>query len=180
MREPFDQALPFQAEVSLTTRPGQTATLTAGVTLRKAPWPDESLDAVWSIEPAQGQAYDVMSSGPAYSGPSGVDLELRVIRAPTATTSSPGRPTPATSTPVASRIWGFPPHRKSAKVRATRIARVPVRNGKWTFTRFAPDRRGEWGVLPRAIAPRGARSPTTRQRHAERPCGSAEPQRPGD
>lgn len=167
MREPFDQALPFQAEVSLTIAPGQTATLTAGVTLREAPWPDESLDAVWSIEPAQGQAYDVMSSGPAYSGPSGVDLEFRVIRAPDGHYVFAGTTNPSDLNSGRVEIWGFPPHRKGAKVRATRIARVPVRNGKWTFTRFAPGRRGEWEFYARYRTARRAFA-----NDATAPCGT--------
>jgi hypothetical protein len=167
MREPFDQALPFQAEVSLTIAPGQTATLTAGVTLREAPWPDESLDAVWSIEPAQGQAFDVMSSGPAYSGPSGVELTFRVIRAPDGHYVFAGTTDPEDLNSGRVEIWGFPPARRSAKVRAIRIARVPVRNGKWTFTRFAPDRRGEWEFYARYRTARRAYANA-----ASAPCGT--------
>jgi hypothetical protein len=167
MRDPFDQALPFEAEVSLTIAPGQTATLTAAVTLRKAPWPDESLDAVWSIEPAQGQAFDVMSVGPAYSGPSGVELEFRAIRAPDGHYVFAGTTNPTDLNSGRVEIWAFPPARKGAKVRATRIARVPVRNGKWTFTRFAPDRRGEWEFYARYRTARRAFA-----NDASAPCGT--------
>ena len=167
MREPFDQALPFQAEVSLTIAPGQTATLTAGVTLRKAPWPDESLDAVWSIEPAQGQAYDVTSVGPAYSGPSGVELKFRVIRAPDGHYVFAGTTNPSDLNSGRVEIWGFPPHRKGTKVRARRIARVPVRDGEWAFSSFAPDRRGEWEFYARYRTARRAFA-----NDASAPCGT--------
>jgi hypothetical protein len=167
MREPFDQALPFQAEVSITIAPGQTATLTAGVTLRKAPWPDESLDAVWSIEPAQGQSYDVMSFGPAYSGPSGVELKFRVIRAPDGHHVFAGTTNPTDLNSGRVEIFGFPPHRKGTKVRAIRIARVPVRDGEWTFTDFAPDRRGEWEFYARYRTARKAYA-----NDASAPCGT--------
>ena len=167
MRDPFDQALPFQAEVSLTIAPGQTATLTAGVTLREAPWPDESLDAVWSIEPAQGRSFDVMSVGPAYSGPSGVELQFRVIRVPDGHYVFAGTTDPEDLNSGRVEIWGFPPARRSAKARAIRIARVPVRNGKWTFTRFAPDRRGEWEFYARYRTARRAYA-----NDASAPCGT--------
>jgi hypothetical protein len=167
MRDPFDQALPFQSQVSLTIAPGQTATLTAGVTLREAPWPDETLDTVWSIEPAQGQAFDVMSFGPAYSGPSGVELKFRLIRAPDGHYVFAGTTDPDDLNSGRVEIWGFPPARRSAKVRAIRIARVPVRNGKWTFTRFAPDRRGEWEFYARYRTARRAYA-----NDASGPCGA--------
>jgi hypothetical protein len=167
MRNPFDTALPFEAQVSLTIAPGQTATLTADVVLREAPWPDETLDADWSIEPAQGQTYDVMSFGPAYNGPSGVELEFRVIRAPDGHYVFAGTTQPDDLNSGRVEIWGFPPHRKSANVRAKRIARVPVRNGKWTFTRFAPDRRGEWEFYARYRTARHAYA-----NDASAPCGT--------
>jgi hypothetical protein len=167
MREPFDQAPPFQAEVSITIAPGQTATLTAGVTLRKAPWPDESLDAVWSVEPAQGQAYDVMSVGPAYGGPSGVELNYRVIRAPDGHYVFAGTTDPSDLNSGRVEIFGFPPHRKGTKVRAIRIARVPVRDGEWTFTGFAPGRRGEWEFYARYRTARKAYA-----NDASAPCGT--------
>jgi hypothetical protein len=168
MRNAFDEGLPFQAEVSLTIAPGQTATLTAGVTLRKAPWPDESLDAVWSIEPVQGQEYDVMSVGPAYSGPSGVEVKFRVIRASDGHYVFAGTTNPDDLNSGHVEVWGFPPARKSAKVRAIRIARVPVRDGEWTFTRFAPDRRGQWEFYARYRTARRAFA-----NDVSAPCGTS-------
>jgi hypothetical protein len=167
MRDPFDTALPFEAEVDLTIAAGQTATLTADVELVKAPWPDEMLDVVWSIEPAQGQAFDVTSAGPAYNGPSGVELDFRVIRAPDGHYVFAGTTRPDDLNSGRVEVWGFPPHRKGAKVRARRLARVPVRNGKWTFTRFAPDRRGEWEFYARYRTARRAYA-----NDASGPCGT--------
>jgi hypothetical protein len=167
IREPFDMALPFEADVSLTIAPGQTATLTADVVLREAPYPDESLDAVWSIEPSQGPAFDVTSFGPAYNGPSGVELDFRAIRAPDGHYVFAGTTKPEDLNSGHVEIFGYPPHRKSARVRARRIARVPVRDGKWEFTRFAPDRRGQWEFYARY---RTARRPYAND--ASGPCGT--------
>ena len=70
------------SEVRIEIAAGQTATLSADVELMRAPWADETLDADWFVEPAQGRAFDVISNAPLYGGPLGVQLALQATRAP--------------------------------------------------------------------------------------------------
>ena len=73
---------PIPDDVSFTIPAGSSATLTADVELVRAPWADETLDATWSIEPAQGRAFDVVSNAPLYGGPLGVRLDFQATRTP--------------------------------------------------------------------------------------------------
>ena len=42
-------------------------------------------------------------------------------------------------------LWAYAPGAKKAH----RIARVPVRAGRWAYTRIAPSRRGMWELYAR-------------------------------
>src|SRR5262245_44539433 len=77
--EPYREG-PIPDEVFFTIPAGQTATLTADVQFVRAPWIDETLDATWSIDPAQGSTFDVVSNAPFYGGPMGVKLDFAVNR----------------------------------------------------------------------------------------------------
>jgi hypothetical protein len=136
--------------VFITIPPGQTATLTADVVLERAPWEDETLDATWSIEPAQGRAFDVISNAPLYSGPLGVRLSFGVTR------SAGGRylVSGTAGGDVNSghvELWAYAPGASTAH----RVARVPVDAGTWASS-FAPTRRGKWELYARYRSARKA------------------------
>ena len=133
----------------MTLAPGATVFVEATIELVRAPWVDETLDARWQIEPAQGRAFDIISNAPAYDGPLGVEVTLAVGR------SSDGRHVVAGVTePVVNsgrvELWAYSPGRR----RATRIARVRVRDGEWSYGRFQPDRPGRWELYARYRASR--------------------------
>jgi hypothetical protein len=142
---------PIPDDVFFTIPAGQTATLTADIELVRAPWDDETLDATWSIEPAQGRTFDVLSDAPLYSGPLGVKLDFGVTRAPGGNYVVSG----TAGTDVDSgrvELWAYAPGAKKAR----RIARVPVREATWSYNRFAPNRRGRWELYARYRAARKA------------------------
>ena len=130
--------------VTLTLAPGATAFVEATVELVRPPWAEETLDARWFVEPAQGRAFDVISNAPLYNGPLGVELALRAARAPDGHYVVAGTAEPIVGSGRV-ELWAFPPGRN----RATRIARVRVRNGAWSYNRFLPDRTGRWELYAR-------------------------------
>lgn len=130
--------------VTLTIAPGATAFVEATVRLVRPPWADETLDARWFIEPAQGDPFDVFSIAPLYGGPLGVQLAFQVTRAPDGHYVIAGTTEPDVNSGRV-ELWAFPPKVK----RATRIARVRVRNGEWSFNNFLPDRSGNWQIYAR-------------------------------
>jgi hypothetical protein len=132
--------------VRITIAPGQTATLSAEIELRRAPWIDESLDARWMIEPGTlaGPLFDLVSYGPAYRGPLGVELAFRAIRAPDGHVVVAGTTEPSVGSGRV-QIWAFRP----GSNRARRIASVRPRDGVWSYKRFMPDRSGRWELYAR-------------------------------
>jgi hypothetical protein len=134
----------FPTEVTLGIAAGQTATLTTTVELVHAPWPDETLDATWSIEPALGRAFDVVSNAPLYGGPLGVQLAFGIVRALDGDYVVSGTAEPDVNSGHV-ELWAFPPGRDHAR----RIARLRVRNGAWSYNRFRPGRRGRWELYAR-------------------------------
>jgi len=135
---------PIPNDVFFTIPPGQTATLTADVQLTGAPWPDETLDATWFIEPATGRAFDVVSNAPLYSGPVGVRLAFQATSAPDGRYVVSGTAQPDVNSGQV-EVWAFAPGAKKAE----RVARVPVRAGAWSYNRFTPTRRGTWQLYAR-------------------------------
>ena len=134
-----------QDEVTLTLAPGATAFVEATVTLARAPWIDESLEATWFLEPAEGRGFTVVSAAPNYNGPYGVELAFQAVRAPDGHYVVAGSTEPAVDSGHV-EVWAYAPGRK----RATRLARVRVRgDGTWAFNRFMPDRRGRWELYAR-------------------------------
>ena len=130
--------------VTLTLAPGATAFVEATVTLVRAPWADETLDASWLVEPAQGSPFDVISTAPRYRGPIGVQLAFGVARAPDGHYVVTGTTDPSVNSGRV-ELWAYPPRRNRAK----RIARVRVREGSWSFNHFMPDRTGRWELYAR-------------------------------
>jgi hypothetical protein len=142
---------PIPDDVSFTIPAGSTATLTADVELVRAPWADETLDATWSIEPAQGRAFDVISNAPLYGGPLGVELGVGVTRAAGGTYVVSGTAAPDVDSGRV-EVWAYAPGAKKAR----RLARVPVRGGTWAYSRFAPRQRGKWELYARYRSARKA------------------------
>ena len=69
----FRTANPHEAEATFTIAAGQTATVTADATIVRTPFDDDTPDAEWSIEPAQGGPFTIVSAAPGvYEGPLGV------------------------------------------------------------------------------------------------------------
>lgn len=140
----FRFANPHEAEATFTIAAGQTATVTADVTLIRTPFDDDTLDAEWFIEPAQGRPFVVSSPAPgAYEGPLGVKLDFEVFRV------AGGYLVDGTAATDVERgrveLWGYPPRSN----RAVRLARAQVRSGAWTVNRWRPARRGEWELFAR-------------------------------
>ena len=128
----------------MTIAAGQTAVLEAAVGLLRAPWPGEDLDLLWSLEPAGGTDVDVASPAPAYTGPSGVELDFRAKRRADGSRTIAGTAEPDVGTGRV-ELWGYAPGR----TRATRVAVARVRDGKWTVKRFQPARTGRWELYAR-------------------------------
>jgi hypothetical protein len=135
---------PIPNDVFFTIPAGQTATLTADVALVRAPWPDETLDATWSIEPAQGRAFDVVSNAPLYGGPLGVALAFEAIRARDGSYVVSGTAAPDVDSGHV-ELWAYAPGAKKAR----RVARVPVAAGTWAYNGFSPARSGRWELYAR-------------------------------
>ena len=82
MRNAYREVSPPQGRATFTIAAGQTATVTADVTLVNRPLDEETLDAESILDLAQGRPF-VMSSAVDgfYDGPLAVDLDFRVLRA---------------------------------------------------------------------------------------------------
>jgi hypothetical protein len=135
---PDDQGATF------TIAAGQTATVTADVTVLRAPYNEETLDATWGLELAEGPPLSVFSQGPTYEGPLAVELDFRVIRAADGSYVVAGTADPDVEKGRV-ELWGYPPGR----TRAQRLARVPVSSGEWSFNDWRPARRGAWELYAR-------------------------------
>jgi hypothetical protein len=146
--EPYREG-PIPDEVFFTIPAGQTATLTADVEFVRAPWDDETLDATWSIDPAQGSTFDVVSNAPLYGGPLGVKLDFTVTRAfgRYVVTGTAGMDVNSGRV----ELWAYAP----GAAKARRVARVPVSEGTWS-TDFRPSRRGNWELYARYRSARKA------------------------
>jgi hypothetical protein len=127
-----------------TIAPGGTAVVEGTVELVRAPYEDEGLDATWDITPAQGREFDVVSVAPFYTGPLGVAVDFRVLRARDGSYVIAGTTTPNVNSGRV-ELWAYPPSSK----RARRIMAVRVRDGEWETNRFAPGRRGTWELYAR-------------------------------
>jgi hypothetical protein len=140
--EPYGQRSAFGARVTLA--PFATAFVDTTSTLRKPPWADDLLDASWEITPAQGSAFDIVSTAPAYNGPSGVELGFALTRVSARLYAVVGTAAPAVGSGRV-QLWGYPPGRK----RAIRLAVARVRDGAWSIPRLRPSRAGRWELYAR-------------------------------
>jgi hypothetical protein len=146
---------------TMTIAPGTTAVVEATVQLVGPPSEGQGLDAEWELTPAQGRPYTVFSQAPFYTGPLGVDIRFRLLRARNGSWVVAGTTLPADVQTGRAELWGYAPGSKRAK----RIASVPVRDGEWSTTAFQPDRNG-WELYARY------RSATRGYADGATPCGT--------
>jgi hypothetical protein len=125
--------------LKLTIAPGATARLNLARRFNQPPWVDDNLDAVWGINPAQGSDFDVVSTGPDYTGPMGVQLSFSLRRVAPLAYSVAGR----ADTGVDSgrvQLWGYAPGRKQAH----RLAVARVHGSTWRIRRLRLPQAGRW------------------------------------
>jgi hypothetical protein len=130
--------------VKLTIAPGATAVLDLTRRFRMAPWAGDSLDAVWGIDPAQGAEFDVVSTGPFYTGAMGVQLGFSLVRRAAGVYTVVGT---ARSGVGSGRVqlWGYAPGRKRAK----RLAVARVHDSAWRIRSLHLPRAGRWELYAR-------------------------------
>lgn len=130
--------------VGLTIAPGATAFVETRTSFARPPWASDSLSVTWSIEPAQGAAFDIVSTAPDYQGAYGVELGYTMTRVSARLYAVAG----STDTALNSgrvELWGYAPGSK----RAHRLAVAPVRDGAWVIPRLRPSRTGRWEFYAR-------------------------------
>jgi hypothetical protein len=130
--------------VGLTIAPGATAFVETSTSFVRPPWASDSLSAIWSIDPAQGAAFDIVSDAPDYQGAYGVELGFSMTRVSARLYAVAG----STDTALNSgrvELWGYAPGSK----RARRLASAPVRDGAWLIPRLRPSRTGRWEFYAR-------------------------------
>jgi hypothetical protein len=130
--------------LKLTIAPGATATLDLMRAFKQAPWADDDLDAVWTIDPAQGDAFDVVSTGPNYTGPMGVQLNFSLRRVGPRVYSVAGTARFGVDSGRV-RLWGYAPGRKTARPLAT----ARIHDGTWAIRRLRLPRSGRWEFYAR-------------------------------
>jgi hypothetical protein len=130
--------------VKITIAPLATATIDVPITFAHAPWAADSLDAIWSITPAQGAGFDVVSRAPFYDGPMGVHLRFTLTRLARRVYSVAGT---AASGVDSGRVqlWGYAPGRNKAR----RLAVARVHGGAWRIHRLRLPRAGTWEFYAR-------------------------------
>ena len=130
--------------LKLTIAPFATATLDLPRSFKQPPWADDTLDATWGIEPAQGAEFAVDSTGPTYTGAMGVQLGMSLRRVAARVYSVTGT---ADSGVGSGRVqlWGYAPGSKKAR----RLAVARVHDGAWTIRRLSLPRAGRWEFYAR-------------------------------
>lgn len=129
---------------TITVAPGATALVQTTRSFKRPPWAADTLDATWSITPAQGMPFDLLSTAPDYQGALGVELGFAVVRSSARVFSISGT---AGNEPNSGRVqlWGYAPGRK----RATLLAVARVRGGAWSIAGLRLQRAGVWELYAR-------------------------------
>jgi hypothetical protein len=129
---------------TITVAPGATARVETTRSFKRPPWASDTLDAIWTITPAQGMPFDLTSTAPFYRGALGVELAFGVVRVSAgvfAVTGTAG--TDVNSGRV--QLWGYAPHAK----RATRLAVARVHGGAWSIAALRLPKTGLWELYAR-------------------------------
>ncbi|WP_157592286.1 hypothetical protein [Solirubrobacter soli] len=129
---------------TITVAAGATALVQSARSFKAPPWAADTLDATWSITPAQGTAFDLVSTAPAYQGALGVQLGFGVVRTSARVYAVSGT---AASDVNSGRVqlWGYAPRTKRAKLLA--VARV--RGGAWSIPALQLRKAGRWELYAR-------------------------------
>jgi hypothetical protein len=135
---------PSSTDTRITVAPGATALIQTTRSFTQAPWASETLNATWTITPAQGMPFKLTSTAPDYRGALGVELDFSVALVAEkllAVTGTAG--TNVNSGKV--QLWGYAPGAK----RATRLAVARVRDGAWRITALRLPKAGVWEFYAR-------------------------------
>jgi hypothetical protein len=135
---------PSSTDTRITVAPGATALIQTTRSFTQAPWASETLDATWTITPAQGMPFKLTSTAPGYRGPLGVELDFSVARVAARVLAVTG----TAATDVSSgkvQLWGYAPGAK----RATRLAVARVRDGAWKIRALRVPKAGVWEFYAR-------------------------------
>jgi hypothetical protein len=130
--------------LKLTIAPFATASLDLARTFRQSPWAADTLDAVWHIAPAQGDEFDILSTGPDYTGARGVELGFALTRRAARIYSVAGTARTGVNSGRV-QLWGYAPGHK----RARRLAVARVRDGEWHVPRLSLPSSGRWEFYAR-------------------------------
>lgn len=135
----------FRSRVTLRLRARGTVVVEALVRAERPLWPDDDLSATWTIAPESGRPFQVHSEGPAYRGPHGVPVTMRVDALAAGRTIVTGR----VHGPRTGRVHlaAYPPGRSRPIV----IARVGIdpRDGSFAYRGWRPRAAGRWWVFAR-------------------------------
>ena len=135
---------PSSTSTTITVAAGATALVQTTRSFARPPWASDTLDATWTITPAQGMPFDLTSSAPDYRGALGVELGFGVVRVSAGVLAVTGT---AGSDVDSGRVqlWGYAPGAR----RATRLAVARVRNGAWSIAALRLPKTGVWELYAR-------------------------------
>ena len=135
---------PSSTTTTITVAAGATALVQTARSFTQPPWASDTLDAIWTITPAQGMAFDLTSTAPDYRGALGVELGFDMVRVSARVFAVTGT---AASDIDSGRVqlWGYAPGAK----RATRLAVARVRDGAWSIAALRLPTAGLWELYAR-------------------------------
>ena len=135
---------PSSTSTTITVAAGATALVQTTRSFARPPWASDTLDATWTITPAQGMPFDLTSSAPEFRGALGVELGFGVARVSARVLAVTGT---AGSGVDSGRVqlWGYAPGAK----RATRLALARVRDGAWSIATLRLPKAGGWELYAR-------------------------------
>jgi hypothetical protein len=137
-------AEPLTTTTTITVAAGATALVETTRSFARPPWASDTLDATWTITPAQGTPFDLTSTAPFYKGALGVELDFGVVRVSPRVFAVTG----TAGSGVGSgrvQLWGYAPGAKRAKV----LAAPRVRDGAWSIAALRLPKAGRWELYAR-------------------------------
>jgi hypothetical protein len=135
---------PSSTDTTITVAAGATALIQTTRSFTQAPWASDTLNATWTITPAQGRPFQLTSTAPDYRGALGVELDFGATLVAEKTLAVRGTAgTNVNSGKV--QLWGYAPGAK----RATRLAVARVRDGAWRIPALRLPKAGVWEFYAR-------------------------------
>jgi hypothetical protein len=135
---------PSSTNTTITVAAGATALVQTTRSFARPPWASDTLDATWTITPAQGMPFDLSSTAPDYRGALGVELAFSLVRVSArvfAVTGTAGSDVDSGR----AQLWGYAPGAK----RATRLAVSRVHEGAWSIAALRLPKAGVWELYAR-------------------------------